>query len=98
MGEKINIKMLVIVLLVIAIIGGVIFAVLKITNSKIDKSYELEMVAESEYKYFIVYTNQKYGVINQRGEMIVENKYNNIIIKYRKEKVQWSFHTKNGCT
>lgn len=80
MGEKINIKMLVIVLLVIAIIGGVIFTVLKITSKDGNKSYEIETIAESEYKYFIVYTDEKYGVINYKGEMVVENKYNNIII------------------
>ncbi len=79
MMEKINVKLIVIIVLVIAIIGIAIFAVVNVVGIK-NKDYVLETISENDYKYFLVYTNEKYGVIDEKGNSIVESKYDNIII------------------
>lgn len=80
MTGKINVKILIIVAIVIAIIGIGIFVVTKIVNYDKDKEYILEQIAEEDYKYFTVFSDGKYGVINTKGEMIVQNNYQEIII------------------
>jgi len=56
--EEIDIKKVIIFLvLVIAIIGGIIFTVIKISSG--NNSYTLEEIKEEDYKYYAVYTNRK---------------------------------------
>ena len=62
----------VIVIGIIAAIGGIIF----IKNS--DKSYKLEEV--TSFDYFKLYENNKYGVIDKNGKIIIEAKYENVDI------------------
>lgn len=76
--DKINVKILAIVIAIIAIIGIVFFLIIK--PAKNDKSYVLEKIAEEDYKYFAVLADEKYGVIDTKGQIIIENKYNKIII------------------
>lgn len=64
MSEKTNVKTFIIAIIaIIAIcIVGIIVAKTIITNN--DKRYELEKIAEEDYKYFVVFTNDRYGVID----------------------------------
>ncbi len=77
---KLNIKMIAIVVVVIVALIVGIFMVTKTIKSGGDKNYTLEKVSEKDYKYFAVFTDNKYGVIDEKGNMIIENKYEDIII------------------
>lgn len=77
-----NKKKLIIILLIILVIVAIgTFIIIKNnskkTNNKIQEFYE---IAESEYQYFILYLNNKYGVINSKGDIIIEPNYDKIII------------------
>lgn len=77
--ENIDIKKVIIFLFIVLIlIIGIFFAVNKIASG--NKNYTLEKINEEEYKYFAVYTEGKYGVLNEKGEMIVQNIYEDIIV------------------
>lgn len=78
--DKLNIKMIAIVVIVIVALVVGAFMLTKTIKSGGDKNYTLEKVSEKDYKYFLVYTNDKYGVIDEKGNMIIENKYKDIII------------------
>lgn len=64
---------LIIVIFIVLILGGIF-----IYNQYMDKSYTIEKV--DEFSYFILYEDEKYGVINSEGKIIVEPKYEMIII------------------
>lgn len=59
MIEKINVKVLAIVLIVIIVLAIGIFIGVKTIIANNDKSYELEKIAEDDYKYFAVLTERK---------------------------------------
>lgn len=63
--EKGIAKIIAIIALIIIIIVGAVTLGMNMLKNK-DKSYSLETVAENEYKYFVVYTGGKYGVINTK--------------------------------
>ena len=66
---------------VIAIIIVVVIAVFIVNAiSLANKNYTLEEIKESDYKYFSVYTDGKYGVLDENGKMIIKNNYKNVII------------------
>lgn len=76
---NIDIKKVIIAIALILVLGiGIFFAVKGITEG--GKSYELETIKESDYKYFSVYEEEKYGVLNEKGEKIVENIYQEVVI------------------
>ncbi len=79
MMEKINIKVVAIIITIILVITGIIVAFC-IFGKSADKSYDLEEISEKDFKYYVVYTDGKYGVIDTLGNLIVENKYSNIFI------------------
>ena len=62
------------VIILMVIIGVGIYFVIQ--ND--DKSYKIEEV--KEFKYFKVSENQKYGVIDAKGNIIIETKYDNVDI------------------
>lgn len=64
-----------IVLIVIVLLAGFI-AYEKLEKSK--KEYQVEKV--SEYNYFVVKENDKYGVIDVNGNKIIETNYDNVVI------------------
>ena len=64
-----------IVLIVIVLLAGFI-AYEKLEKSK--KEYQVEKV--SEYNYFVVKENDKYGVIDANGNKIIETNYDNVVI------------------
>ena len=78
--EKINIKVLAFVVAIIVVILIGIFLVTKVINTDRSKNYIIEQISESDYKYFVLYSEGKYGVIDETSNIIIENNYSNIII------------------
>ena len=74
--ENKSLKILIIVaaIIVIGVIASVIF--INIQNSNID--YTIEKV--TSFNYFKIYINEKYGVIDSKGNIVIEPKYANIDI------------------
>ena len=65
------------VILVIAIIAGIAtFVVLKKIES--DRNYTIEKI--DKYNYFVLKTNNSYGVIDNNGNTIIDAEYEKIII------------------
>ena len=78
--EEIDVKKVAIAVVVVVIIVLGVFVLVKKINSDNIKSYELEQISENDYKYFALYTQGKYGVIDEKGKEVIENNYSNIII------------------
>lgn len=72
--KKKNIIIITILLIIIAIAGYFIAQKIQQDNRK----YEIETI--SEYKYFVLKENDQYGVIDAKGNKIIETKYENVII------------------
>lgn len=66
-GKKGNIILLIIALVILVIMGIVFW---KVT---IDKHYEIETI--TEISYVKLYENEKYGVMDIKGNILVEPKY-----------------------
>ena len=65
------------VILIIAIIAGIAtFVVLK--KSENDRNYTIEKI--DKYNYFVLKTNNSYGVIDNNGNTIIDAEYEKIII------------------
>lgn len=73
-NKKILTLILTIILIIIAI--GTHFIVQNI--QKENRKYEIENI--SEYKYFVVKENSKYGVIDANGKKIIDTKYKDVKI------------------
>lgn len=86
MNNKKKIIGIVIAVLIIAIIVAVVAIIVGNHNKKV-KEYVIEEIAEIEYQYFILYANEKYGVIDTKGNIIVDTKYDNVIIPNPKKEV-----------
>ena len=71
-------KKIVIISIIVAVVLAVAayFGVNKIQEE--NRKYEIAQI--TEYKYFVSKENEKYGVINAKGETIIENKYEDIKI------------------
>lgn len=63
MTGKINLKILIPIIIVIVLLCIGIFVIVNLVNYN-NKNYTLEQIAEEDYKYFVVFTDEKYGVIN----------------------------------
>lgn len=59
MIERINVKVLAIVLIIAIVLGIGIFITVRTIIENADKSYELEKISEADYKYFVVLTERK---------------------------------------
>ena len=68
-------KAIIFIITIIVIIAGVIFAK-KILNKKYD--YKIENI--SEFKYYVYKENNKYGVIDEKGNIIIDANYEKVII------------------
>lgn len=68
-----NIIIITILLIIIIAIAGY-FVAQRIQEE--NRKYEIETI--SEYKYFVVKENDKYGVIDSKGNKIIEAKYENV--------------------
>ena len=71
-------KKKIILISIVAIIIIIITAIILVNKINNNKNYELEKI--SNYNYFVLKQNNKYGVINVNGDKIIEANYNNIII------------------
>lgn len=76
---NIDIKKVIIAIILVLIIGIGSFLGIRALTSNVGK-YEIEEIKESDYKYFAVFSEGKYGVLNEKGELIVDNKYDDVII------------------
>ena len=75
-------KIVIVIICILALAIGAFFVI----NSG-GKKYTLEKISEEDCKYFEVYTAGKYGVLNEKGEMVVQAIYDEIIIPNPKEPV-----------
>ncbi len=70
--------------IVICIVIILVLVVLAIFISKMvaknNKEYEIVEISEKDYQYFQIYSNDKFGVANSEGKMVIENNYSDIII------------------
>ena len=73
MNKKVIIAL---VLLIVAIATSGYFIINKVNNDK--RTYQIEKV--TEYKYFVVKTNEQYGVIDKSGNIIIDAKYDRVEI------------------
>lgn len=78
--EEIDIKKIVIAVALIIIICVGAFIITRKFNIDTSKNYVIEQIAEADYKYFTVYKEGKYGVIDENGTMLIKNNYSNIIL------------------
>lgn len=77
MEKKKVIKLLIIIFIIIAILAAATITILYfVKKSKFD--YQISNV--EEYNYSILYRDDKYGVINKEGEIVVEPTYTNVQI------------------
>lgn len=76
---NVDVKKILIGVVVIILLAVITIFIVNAVNSG-NKNYALEEIKEEDYKYFSVYTDGKYGVLNDNGEMIIKNKYKNIVI------------------
>lgn len=72
-------KLIIIVVLMLIIVGIAGLFIYKQVELN-DRKYEVEKINKSEYNYFIIRENEKYGVINKSGDTVVNAEYTNIII------------------
>lgn len=70
-------KSIVIFLLLVLLVGIVIFL-----KNKADEKYEykIEKITQNDVKYYLLIENEKYGVIDENGEKIVDTKFEKIDI------------------
>lgn len=73
---KLNIKKVIVVLLVFAVIIAMIFGIIKMLNND---SKSVAGKIENVY-YYTIYSNGKWGVINSYGENIVDASYDEMIV------------------
>ena len=78
--EEFDMRKVLLAIIILIIISMVVVAVTNNVNNDSGKKYESEEIAEEDYKYFTLYTEGKYGVIDAKGNMIIENNYSNMII------------------
>lgn len=77
-----------IVVMIVLVIAVTITIIVKKTKNRREMlQYEIEEIAEIEYKYFILYLNDKYGVMDSKGNIIVETKYDKVVIPNSKKPV-----------
>ena len=74
---KINKKNKKVFLLMLIVVVAIAIAYL-IMSKKLDKNYEIEQV--TQFSYFKLYENEKYGVIDTNGTILVEPKYDMLVI------------------
>ena len=76
MSKKKMIIVILIILVIVLAIGLYFFNSKKSTNNKI--SYQIEKV--DEYNYFVLKSGEKYGVIDTKGNIVIEAKYDSVKI------------------
>lgn len=82
MSKKVKISIIVLIIMVI-VIGVTIFIVNKVKQEH--RQYEVLQI--DEYNYFVLYTQEKFGVIDRNGNTVIEPKYTMVKIPNPLEKV-----------
>ena len=72
-------KKILICILIIAVIVGVVFGLIKLNSTK-KYNVKLEEISLKDVKYFLLEQNQMYGVIDADGNVVIEPKYKSIQI------------------
>ncbi len=80
----------IIIIIVLAILG---YFITKISKEK-NREYAIEQI--TEYKYFVVKEENKYGVINTNGNKVIEVKYDNVKIPNPEKGVFFCYYGKNA--
>lgn len=87
MNNKKKIIVISMVLLVAIILVGIITVMMIRNNKQEMKEYQVEEIAEIEYQYFILHSNNKFGVIDIEGTILIDPKYDEVIIPNPKKDV-----------
>lgn len=58
----------------------IIIIVAFMLKNKLNNKYNYEIVKVSEYNYFITRENEKFGVIDKNGKVVIEAKYSKVVI------------------
>ena len=77
MFKKLNYKKVIVIIVIILVLIALFFMAFSIINNY---RRDYETVGTIEYNYYKIYSNKKYGVINTKGECIIQPEYDNIII------------------
>ena len=77
-GKNMKKKQIIIIALIIIIAIAISATLIVNKIQKENRKYEIAQI--TEYKYFVVKENEKYGVINTKGEKIIETQYDDVKI------------------
>ena len=77
-GKNMKKKQIIIIALIIIIAIAISATLIGNKIQKENRKYEIAQI--TEYKYFVVKENEKYGVINTKGEKIIETQYDDVKI------------------
>lgn len=90
--KKIFLTILLIIVIIVIIAGIATFVVQKKLSD--DKDYTIEQI--DKYNYFVLKTNNKYGVIDNKGNIIVDAEYDKVIIPNPTKDVFVCYKTENA--
>ena len=76
MKKKYIAILIIVVLIIIAIAGYFIYKQMVFNG----REYEIEKIDIESYEYFLLRQEEKYGVINKTGDIIINPEYTNIVI------------------
>ena len=68
-------KVIIIIIAIIILVAGVLFI-----RTKFEGKYDYKIEDISEFRYYIYKDNERYGVIDENGKIIIEANYSNVII------------------
>lgn len=75
--RKNGLKKVFLLVILLAVVLGIVFAVV---NKNSDKGVALQTINENDVKYYILRVNNKFGVIDKEGNVVVEPKYGDLVI------------------
>lgn len=75
--RKNGFKKVVLLVILLAVVLGVVFT---IVNKNSDKGVTLQTITENDVKYYVLRVDNKFGVIDREGNVVVEPKYGDLII------------------
>ena len=72
-------KIILVVLIIIAVILG-IFIVKNKTYDKFKETQNYQIEEISEYDYYVYTENEKFGVIDKQGKVVIQANYSKVVI------------------
>lgn len=79
-SKKQNVNIFAIIIIIAIIIGIIVSIVILIENRKAKYDVTVSKIEENDIKYFVLVKDDKYGVIDKNGNVIIEPKYQQINI------------------